>query len=160
MAAHRRMWPVLLSFLVALSLEVTPMPDGMTEARPAWLAMTVVFWAVADPRRYGLGFAWFFGLLMDVLKGAILGQHALALSVVAFIALKFRQRIRVFPIWQQTVTVTAIVAVYAFLILWIDGLTSDVSIEPERALPVAATLVLWPLLSGLFGWARRHLRVA
>jgi rod shape-determining protein MreD len=160
MPAHHRVWPVILSFLAALSLEVMPMPGGLVEARPAWLAMTVVFWAVADPRRYGLGVAWLFGLLMDVLKGAILGQHALALSVVAFIALKFRQRIRVFPIWQQTVTVTAIVGVYAFLILWIDGLTSEVSIDARRALPVAVTLVLWPLLSWFLGWARRNLRIA
>jgi hypothetical protein len=87
--------------------------------------LTAIYWALAYPRRYGLALAWSAGLVLDVLKGGVLGQHALAMTVAVWLALRFHLRLRIFPIWQQTVAVGALIAVHQFLVFWVDGVTGE-----------------------------------
>ena len=54
---------------------------------PDLLAVVLVFWNVHQPRRVGVGVAFVFGLLMDVHEGALLGQHALAYTLLSFVAI-------------------------------------------------------------------------
>ncbi|GIT14758.1 MAG: hypothetical protein CM1200mP36_05140 [Gammaproteobacteria bacterium] len=61
------------------------------------------------------------GLALDSLSGALLGQHAIAMLVVVYLSLRFHLRIRVFPIWQMTMTVFVMLAIHEFLLFWIDG---------------------------------------
>jgi len=139
-----RIWPVVIFFLVALSLEVAPLPDTAAPWRPPWMALAVVYWSIRQPGRYGVGIAWLTGLLLDVLKGAVLGQHALALATAAYITVKLCQRLRVFPIWQQSVAICLIIAVYGFLLYWINGMTGQ---QPGGLLPlapIASALLIWP----------------
>ena len=82
-----RIWPVVIFLLVALSLEVAPLPDSAAPWRPPWMALAVIYWSMRQPGRYGVGIAWLIGLLLDVLKGAVLGQHALALSAAAYVTI-------------------------------------------------------------------------
>lgn len=155
--AGHRVWPVLLSMLVALSLEVTPMPGDLAPWRPPWLALAAIYWALAYPRRYGLALAWLAGLVLDVLKGGVLGQHALAMTVPTWLALRFHLRLRVFPIWQQTVAVAALVAVHQFLVFWVDGVTIGAELSWQRTAPTVATLIAWPLLVAVLDWLRMQL---
>jgi rod shape-determining protein MreD len=155
-AAHRT-WPVLLSLLAALSLEVTPMPADLASWRPPWLALTAIYWALAYPRRYGLALAWFAGLVLDVLKGGVLGQHALAMTIATWLALRFHLRLRVFPIWQQTTAVGALIAVHQFLVFWVDGVTVGAELGWQRATPTFAALIAWPLVVVLLDRVRMHL---
>lgn len=154
-----RTWPVLLSLLVALSLDVTPLPADLAVWRPPWLAMTALYWALAYPRRYGLGLAWFAGLVLDVLKGGVLGQHALAMTVATWLVLRFHLRLRVFPAWQQAVAVCAIVATHQFFVFWVDGMTVGAELSWQRATPVLATLIAWPVLVAIIDGFRLRLRM-
>lgn len=149
MKSRGRYWPVVLALLVALSLEVAPLPDTADILRPAWMALSIIYWSMHQPGRYGVGIAWIVGLVLDVLKGAVLGQHALMLSVAAYLTIMFRQRMRVFPIWQQTAAVGVIAAIYEFLGFWIDGMTGDLEGGVVRLAPIISALVLWPPLAFL-----------
>ncbi len=82
------------------------------------------------------------------MQGSILGQHALTLAVTAYITIKLCQRLRVFPIWHQTVAVVIIVAIYEFLNYWIDGMTDNLVGGLGELLPLVSALFLWPLMSG------------
>ncbi len=146
MTGRARFWPVLLALLIALSLEVAPLPAALEAWRPPWVALTVIYWAMLQPGRYGVGIAWLVGIVLDVLKGSILGQHALMLAVAAFLTIRFCQRLRVFPIWQKTIAVCAIVAVYTFIGFWIDGMTGDLEGSLLRLASIASALVVWPPL--------------
>ena len=64
-----------LTLLLAFSLNLVPI--GRVAAMPDFMALTLVFWNVHQPRRVGIGWAFLFGLLTDVHQGALLGQHAL-----------------------------------------------------------------------------------
>lgn len=147
-------WLVFLSLLVALSLELTPLPGEMAAWRPPWLALVMIYWALRYPRRYGLALAWTAGLLLDVLKGGVLGQHALAMTVTTWLALHFHLRLRIFPVWQQIMAVGVLVLAHEFLVFWVDGVAGDALLSWQRATPVLAALVVWPLVSGLLNGLR------
>lgn len=155
--AGHRTWPMLLSLLVALSLEVTPLPADLSPWRPPWLALTAIYWALAYPRRYGLAVAWIAGLVLDVLKGGVLGQHALAMTVATWLTLRFHLRLRVFPVWQQTAAVGALIGVHQFLVFWVDGLTVGAELSWQRAAPTFAALAAWLVIVAVLDRLRIYL---
>ena len=55
-----------------------------------------------------LGLAFAIGLGADVIHGVMLGEQALRLTVLVFIVLRFRARLRFFPMWQQALAVLAL----------------------------------------------------
>lgn len=83
--------------------------------------MTLIYWCMALPYRIGIGMGWLVGLLLDVARGALLGQYALALSVVAYLTLQAYRRIRVFPPWRQALTVLVLLLIEQVLVFWISG---------------------------------------
>ena len=86
---------------------------GLT-GRAAWvpdlLAVVLVFWTVHQPQRVGIGAAFVFGLLMDVHQGALLGQNALAYSVLSFFAITIARRLLWFAISAQALQVLPLFA--------------------------------------------------
>ena len=76
--------PFFIAFTLLLALGFNLLPLGRQPALPDLLALVLVFWNVHQPRRVGVGVAFVFGLLMDVHEGALLGQHALAYTLLSF----------------------------------------------------------------------------
>ena len=140
------LWPVWLVMLLALATELLPLPVAVQPLRPAWTTMAVIYWSLMWPGRFGVFSAVVAGLLIDVAHGALLGQHALSLSLVAYIVLKLHRQMRVFPLWQLTLSVFALVFLEVFVLLWIDGVTGRAEFGPGRWGPVFAAGVFWPLL--------------
>lgn len=95
------------SLLVALLSDMA-LNMGLT-GRAAWvpdlLAVVLVFWTVHQPLRVGISAAFVFGLLMDVHQGALLGQNALAYTVLSFFAITIHRRLLWFPIGAQALQV-------------------------------------------------------
>ncbi|HEY0939255.1 MAG TPA: rod shape-determining protein MreD [Steroidobacter sp.] len=147
---------VTLTVVVAAIFAVLPLPEPINAARPDLLLLLVIYWALSAPRIAGLMFAWFCGLAIDVLKGIILGQHALAFLVVAYITHKNQLRFRVFPMSQQTATVFMLLAVYQFIVFWLDGIIGQPVTTWMRWLPVISGAMLWPILVAVLDtWNRR-----
>ncbi len=74
---------------------------GRAPWMPDLLALTLVFWCVYQPRRIGVGTAFTLGLLIDVHHGALLGQHALAYSVMCYFAVVLHRRLLWFDLQKQ-----------------------------------------------------------
>jgi rod shape-determining protein MreD len=95
------------SLLVALLLNML-MNMGLW-GRAAWmpdmLVVALVFWSVHQPLRIGVGAAFVFGLVMDVQQGALLGQHALAYTVLGFFSVFMHRRLLWFDVPTQAVQV-------------------------------------------------------
>lgn len=86
-----RIGTIVLSFIVALLLVFLPWKDMLLV--PDFVALTLAFWCVRQPRLVGLAVGWLMGLLMDTGNGVLLGQHALAYSLLAFAAISLSRRI-------------------------------------------------------------------
>lgn len=139
------LWPVWLLALLALAAELLPLPVALQPLRPAWTTMVVIYWCLMWPGRFGVFSAFVLGLLVDVAHGSLLGQHALSLSLVAYVVLKLHLQMRVFPLWQLTLSVFALMALEAFALLWIDGATGRAGFGPGRWGPVLTGAMFWPV---------------
>ena len=108
------------SLLAALALNM--MQNMGLWGRAAWvpdlLACVLVFWSVHQPRRVGMGAAFFFGLAMDVHTSSLLGQHALAYTVLSFLAIAIHRRLLWFSVPSQALQVLPLfIAAHAIEVL-------------------------------------------
>ena len=148
---------LLLSVVVALILTVLPLPPWLDVLRPAFLVLTVLFWSVNAPRTGGLALGFFAGLMLDVFQGPVLGQHALALSLVTYIAVREHQRIRSKPAIQQALIVFAALIVYEIVLFMIDGWTGRPVTSPLRWVHTLTGALIWPPAAAIlaYGAGRR-----
>lgn len=151
------LWPVWLLMLVALVAELLPLPAALQPLRPAWTTLAVIYWSLMWPGRFGVFSAFVLGLLVDVAHGSLLGQHALSLSLVAWLVLSVHLQLRVFPLWQLTLAVFALMFLEAFVLLWIDGATGRAEFGPGRWGPVLAAGLFWPVLMASMDRLRERL---
>ncbi|CAK9891118.1 MULTISPECIES: rod shape-determining protein MreD [Pseudomonas] len=152
----RNGWVVWLTFLIGMLLSVSPMPPFAEVFRPMWLALLLAFWTLALPHRVGMTTAFVLGLAEDVLYGTLLGQNALVLTLITFLVLSLQQRLRMFPMWQQSLVILVIFGLAQLIQLWLSALTGNRL--PTLALIWSAVIsaLLWPWISyGLRGLRRR-----
>jgi len=98
-----RSWFIYFSLIVALALNLIPF--GRLPGIPDWFALTLAFWCIHQPLKVGMGAGFFFGLVMDVANGSVMGQHALAYVLLAFAAGGLSRRILWFPLGQQALQI-------------------------------------------------------
>lgn len=150
---------IVLTFVIGFMLTMVPLPDWGDAIRPQWVVLVLIYWCIALPDRFGVVTAWFVGLLLDVGQGALLGQNAMALAFVSFLAIKLHLRIRVFPLWQQAMSIFLLVAVYQMLILWIKGIVGASIHGWSYWLHSIFSMFVWPFVYVTLRAVRRYYRV-
>lgn len=154
---NTRWWLVPVTVAVALMLAMMPLPDLIAPLRPDWVALVVLYWAIAVPERFGLVFAWTAGLLLDVSTGTLLGQHALGLVLVVAIALRLHQRLRIFPPAQQTLAIVVLLFFKQMIVLWTSGVADRAPPEAwMHMLSPLPALIFWPLVFVILRDLRRR----
>jgi len=147
---------ILITFLISLLVTLMPLPDWARPFRPQWYTLVLIYWAMAHPERIGVGAAWMLGLVVDVMTESLPGQHALTLSLVAYIVVKLHAQIRVFPLWQQSVTVMALLFLEPLIATWAMGITH----QPPPPAPYWFTpligMLLWPWIYIILRDVRRR----
>jgi rod shape-determining protein MreD len=154
--ARIRRVPMAVSALVALGLAVLPLPTVLESFRPDFLVLVVFYWCIESPRAGGLGLAFASGLALDVVHGVVLGQHALALTLMAAWITNLRLRIRVFSVLSQCLTIFALLTGYQFVLFWVDGATGNPVTNFSRWLAPVIGALLWPLLVSVLGRAQER----
>jgi rod shape-determining protein MreD len=132
-----------LTLLVTIVLAIVPLPEVLEPFRPPWPTMALIYWCMMWPRLCGILTAFVVGIVLDILLGSLLGQHALALCVVAYLTLRFHLQIRNFPLWQLTMTAFMLMAIDAFLVFWIDGIAGFAGEGAARWTQVLAGGLAW-----------------
>lgn len=150
--------PVLVSIVIAMTLAIAPLPESAEPFRPDWVLLTLIYWSMTLPRHFSVGSAWLTGLVLDVAQGTLLGQHALALSAIVFLTVRFHLQLRVFPLSQMTLTVAALIALYQFILFWINGVAGVGASGVSFWGPLISGTLVWPLVYLIFdtvGYRRR-----
>lgn len=137
---------VLPTVILALMLEMFPLPDWAQPFRPDWVTLVLIYWAMAIPEQIGVTVAWIFGLLLDVTQGAILGQHAIGLVLVVYLVHLQYLRIRVFSLVQQAMVVFVLLMVKQLLVLWVSGIVGQAPDAGIYFLPSFVGALIWPWL--------------
>ncbi len=132
-----------LSLVIGLTLLIMPLPEWARIYRPDWVALFLIYWSMALPKRVGLWTAFITGLFVDVSQGTLLGQHSMALLVIIFINLNLHQRIRVMSLAGQALYVFMLLLINQLVVVWIEGML-------QRGPPVMA--YFGPALTGMAIW--------
>ena len=152
-------WVISLTFFLAIILAIIPLPSWLVWARPEWLALVLIYWVIALPHRVGIFTGLFLGVIMDVLEGAVLGQNALSLAVLALLSQVLYQRMRVTNLWQQAAMVFLLVGINQLICQWIQNLQGVAAQTPLFLLPAFSSALMWPVALQLLRALRRHYRV-
>jgi rod shape-determining protein MreD len=136
--------------VLALAASVVPLPDAIELFRPDFVALTVLWFCLLSPRLLGLTYAWGAGLALDGFKGVLLGQHALTLTIIAYLASKLRLQVRAFPPLQQSAVILALLWLHEFLLFWLDGVAGHPVTDWRRWLSVPVSAACWPLVTAFY----------
>lgn len=138
--------PILASFLLAMMLTSLPLPESVIIYRPDWLALVLIYWCMAIPGRIGIFTGWILGLTLDVMYGSLLGQNAMALSIIAYLVNVLHLRVRMFPLWQQSVMVFLLIIVHLATNAWVRGVSGQFNITWTYWMPALTSALIWPFL--------------
>ncbi|MGE8101719.1 rod shape-determining protein MreD [Pseudomonas fluorescens] len=151
----RNGWMIWLTFVIGLLLSIVPFPH-VEILRPMFLALPLAYWALEVPQKVGMLTAWCLGMAQDVLFGTLLGHNALILTLITFLIMTLRPRLRMFPMWQQSLVILVILGLAQLLQLWLSALTGNRQ-TLAVLLPALISALLWPWVSfGLRGLSRRY----
>lgn len=147
---------ILGSLLLALVLQQFELPYALSLLRPLWLPLVLTYWVMVIPQPGGLFTAFLFGVMLDVLNGCVLGQHALALTVLVFVVIQIRGVLSLYPVWQEAVALMPVWLIYTFIMFWIDGATGHRADPWLRWVPILTTGVAWPLVFAFLNGLRHR----
>lgn len=108
---------VLLAFVYSM----LPIQAGSIFCFDAMVLLFLSFCFISPKNPPSLFFAWFVGLLQDILLGSQLGEHAFALSVTAFMCLVLLKRMQFFVLWQQVICLGCLTLIHQLLIALFEG---------------------------------------
>jgi rod shape-determining protein MreD len=138
---------VAITLLLAFGLNVVPL--GRMPAMPDFVALVLVFWNVHQSRRVGVGLAFMFGLMMDVHDGAVLGQHALAYTLLSFFAITIHRRLLWFTVPSQAAQILPLFLAAHAVSLIVRMIAGGMFPGWELLLAPLFESLLWPVATWL-----------
>lgn len=145
---------ITLSLLAAFLLNL--MPWGTWFAVPDFVALALVFWSIHQPRRVGIGIAFLMGLLMDVHNAALLGENALAYTLLSYFAIMIHRRVLWFPTTTQALHVMPLFFVMQVVQMMIQLIIAGKFPGWLYFLESFATAALWPIASWILQAPQRR----
>ncbi len=143
-------WFLTLAIIAILLLSIYPLPTWGQWLRPEFAVLAVIYWLMLAPFQLGMTLAWFIGLSLDLLEGSVLGQHALALTIIAYICALSHQQLRMFSLGAQILAVFLLVFIYQLMNYWVNSLTGGSFDNMLFLLPALMSALFWPLLKLTF----------
>ena len=158
-SAHNR-WLIPVTILVGLFFCVMPLPSALAWLRPQFAALIFIYWCLSFPHVIGVISAWFVGLAIDIVTHSTLGQHALALVIVAYVCLLSYQRIRTYLFWQQSMWVFIMIGIQQVFVNWVHSLGGHSATPSQFLLPALSSALLWPFIHTLLERLKIRYRVS
>ncbi|MCP4272468.1 MAG: rod shape-determining protein MreD [Gammaproteobacteria bacterium] len=158
-SSQNGMFTIIITFIIAIALLLFPLPDYLLWWRPNLALMVLIYWIMALPHKIGIFSAWFLGIITDVTLGSVLGVHGISMAIIAYVIFMLSNRLRLFPLWQQALTVSLMIGLDLVLSLWIQNFISTQPRYGEYWSPIISSIFIWPLVLFLLRYVRRTFHV-
>lgn len=136
---------IAVSLIVAFLLNL--LPWGSWIGVPDFVALVLIFWSIHQPRKVGIGAAFLMGLLMDVHDASLLGQNALAYTLLSYFAIMIHRRVLWFPPLTQALHVLPLLVVMQVVQLVIQLMVSGKFPGWFYFIESVSTVALWPVVT-------------
>ena len=141
--------PIIFSLVVCSILVVYPLPYAVALWRPPFFLLVTLFWVLCQPVWCGVWFAFFTGLMSDLLLDGMLGQHAMSFVIVAFLGRYFSRNQRVLTFSNLWIIIALAVFLH-LLIQFIFQKMADIQFPVTRHwTPWISSMLAWPVIYGL-----------
>lgn len=135
---------LFIAALLALALTILPLPELLLGLRPAWVLLFLLYLQLFLPNYFNIIILLILGLALDALLSTVLGEHAFALSLVAWLASSKARRFRLFTIGQQMALIGFFSLLYQLVILILDASLGYYSGFIMVLSSSVTSVLLWP----------------
>ena len=125
------------------------LPWGHFIGAPDFVALVLVFWGIHQPRKVGIGLAFFMGLLMDVHEATLLGENALAYTLLSYFAIMIHRRVLWFPVLTQAIHVLPLLLMTQAIQVTVRFIVSGKFPGWLHFIESAVAIALWPVVTWL-----------
>ena len=153
------LWWFVGTLVFALLSMLVPLPGVLEPFKPYWPALFLLYWSLESSDRVTLGLAFCVGVGADIFDGVLLGEQALRLTALVFIALRFRSRLRFFPMWQQTLAVLGLLMNDRVLLFLVRVLGGEPMPPAAYWLSPFVGAAFWPFVFLILDDLRARLRI-
>lgn len=141
--------PLFVWASIGVALLINLMPTGRTLWMPDLLALVVAFWNIHQPRKVGVFAAFVLGVMMDVHQGALLGQHALAYTLLGYASVSLHRRLLWFGLAGQMAHVLPLFVLTQGVAMVIRLSTGGMAPDWGVVLAPVVQTALWPVATAL-----------
>jgi rod shape-determining protein MreD len=134
-----------IAFTILVAFVLNILPWGRTYGVPDFLAIVLVFWNIHQPRKVGIGIAFLVGLLMDVHASALLGERALAYSLLSYGAMSMHRRLPWFRLGGQMLHVLPLFLLAQLVVVAVRMAVGGPFPGIGYFLQSLSSTLLWPL---------------
>ncbi len=140
-------WFITTSLVIAFILNL--LPWGQWVWVPDFVALVLAFWSIHEPRKIGISIAFAMGLLMDVHGATLLGEHALAYTLLSYFSITIHRRVLWFSLGMQALHVLPLLLLTQAVQLIVRFIVSAQTPSWYYFSESIICAALWPFVSGL-----------
>jgi rod shape-determining protein MreD len=141
--------PVFIALSLVLAFILNLLPWGDLPGIPDFVALVVVFWSIHQPRKVGIGAAFFMGLLMDVHNASLLGENALSYTLLSYFAIMIHRRVLWFSLRTQALHVLPLLLIMQTVQAVIHLMVSGKMPDWTYFIGSFTSTALWPVVTML-----------
>jgi rod shape-determining protein MreD len=141
--------PLFIAFSLTGAFMLNLLPVGQGIGVPDFVALVLVFWGIHQPRKVGIGIAFSMGLLMDVHSAKLLGENALAYTLLSYLAIMIHRRVLWFPVMTQAVHVFPLLLLTKAIQMLVRLLATGSFSGWLEFVSSAVSIALWPVITWL-----------
>jgi rod shape-determining protein MreD len=147
MMVKKQGWGVIIiTLFLGLMFLATPLPNIVSVARPLLILLVILYWALYCPDHVGVGIAWFMGLITDFMYGIMLGPYAMGFAACAYLMVRLNARLRMFPLFQQTLFMGMLVAGVQCFVMTLSVLLGHENMAWPVLWSVPTSMLCWPVV--------------
>jgi rod shape-determining protein MreD len=139
--------PLFIAVTLVCAFLLNLLPWGSLTGVPDFLALALIFWSVHQPRKVGIGLAFFMGILMDVHDASLLGENALAYTLLSYFAIMIHRRMLWFGPVMQALHVLPLLFVMQTVQMLIQAMVSGKFPGWYYFMESVVSAALWPLVT-------------
>ncbi|MBP6019761.1 MAG: rod shape-determining protein MreD [Burkholderiaceae bacterium] len=148
---------LFLWFTIIAVWLISLLPWRLWQPAPELLLLVLAFWCLNEPQRVGMLTAFCFGLLLDVHDGALLGEHALVFTLVAYGAVTLRRRLQRFDAVIQAIHMAPVFVIAAAVSTLTHAWLAGEWAGWQWLWSALFTAALWPVADILLHMPQRRL---
>ncbi len=160
-SSRKNIFWIYISLMISLFMDLYLFSDSIVSWKPLFTLLFLIYWNMALPDKVGITEALFFGLVLDLSTGTVLGMHAFMFVLITYICQRFFYQFRVSPLWQQATILFFLFFIFKQVFAFdLYNMQKEISLTDSSYLVTsflfaAISAITWPPLFFILRWYRR-----